>query len=185
MLCEQFSLIVVHEIDDLIVLSHNHHWQLSQNSQSLFVCHHKVIRLVGYSDVERNQNFPSCNLVDHFEEFSVEIALNMMRFGSQYFQRKFVVLVVFIRSAKNSNRLDWFRNISGFLKTFILIFPNTQFLIFYDTLQLFDSDCVFFKCSRFDTVINEIQFIDFIFELFQSEDDRSDQNSTTWIFSMM
>lgn len=58
-LSKQISLILIHEVNDLVVLSHHDHCKLSKHSQILPVAHHELIWLVGDPDVERDQHFPS------------------------------------------------------------------------------------------------------------------------------
>lgn len=57
-LSEQISLILIHKVNDLVVLSHDDHCKLSEHSQVLSIAHHELIWLVGDPDVERDQHFP-------------------------------------------------------------------------------------------------------------------------------
>ena len=54
MLSKEISLIFVHEIDNLIILSYHNHRILSQHSKIFFVVHHKLIGFVGDTNIERN-----------------------------------------------------------------------------------------------------------------------------------
>lgn len=102
-LCEQIPLILVHKVDDLVVLPHHDHCELPQHSQVLPVAHHELVGLVGDPDVERDQHLPGRDLVDELEQLPVEVALDVMRLRLQDLQGQLVVLVVFVRPAQNGH----------------------------------------------------------------------------------
>ncbi len=122
MLCEQIPFIFIHKVDDLVVLSDHNHGVFSQNTKILSICHDELIRFIGNPDVEWNQNFPSRDFVDQSQQFTIEIAFNMKALGFQQLLQ-FIILVVFVRSAQDSNGLDTLAEISRLFKPFVFILP--------------------------------------------------------------
>ncbi len=93
--------------------------------------------------------------------------------------------MIFIRPTQNSNGFNGLTKVSRLLKSFVLILPTCKFLILDKAFHLFDSYQVLFNSRRFDVVINKVEFVDLIFELFKSKYDWPNQDGSTRVLSMM
>lgn len=96
-------------------------------------------------------------------------------FRSQNVQRQLIILVIFVRPAENSHGFDAFIEVSRLLKAFVFVFPGSEFLILYQSLQLLHSNDILLSSSSLDLVIDEIEPIHLFFELLKSKDNGSDK----------
>lgn len=103
--------------------------------------------------------------------------------SENFFQ--FIILVVFIWTTQYSNRFYRFAEIAWFFENFILFLPKSKFLIFDHRLKLFDGSRVFFESRSFDRFFDKVKFVYFLFELFQSKNYWSNQNSNSRKLSMI